>query len=181
MLIVAISTSNSLLFCLNDHTFTTTMYFKMNHSHLYSSLICDKIRPPYPQKKLLKSQVINDLITLLFNISLHNINSNLKKTSVKFFFYIFIYFFKLCSSNFCFKKWSTQSDQVTLFTSQPFVIVKYQLYSTFTNLQFTAWFAKLNKRLLEKIVCNITNDIAKDILLKCVHNCIYMYIFVMKI
>lgn len=147
----------------------------------------DKTPLPPPPKKLLKSQVINDLITLFFNISLHNINSNLKKNikkkSVKFFFYIFIYFFKLCSSNFCFKKWSTQSDQVTLFTSQPFVIVKYQLhvYSTFTNLQFTVWFAKLNKRLLEKIVCNITNDIAKDILLKCVHNCIYMYIFVMKI
>lgn len=39
--------------------------------------------------------------------------------------------------------------------------------------------AKFNRRLLEKIVCNITNDKAKDLLLKCVHNC--TYIFVMKI
>lgn len=43
----------------------------------------DKTPLPPPPKKLLKSQVINDLITLLFNISLHNINSNLKKTSKK--------------------------------------------------------------------------------------------------
>lgn len=39
--------------------------------------------------------------------------------------------------------------------------------------------AKFNRRLLEKIVCNITNDKAKDLLLKCVHNC--TNIFVMKI
>lgn len=43
----------------------------------------DKTPLPPPPKKLLKSQVINDLITLLFNISLHNINSNLKKHQKK--------------------------------------------------------------------------------------------------